>query len=214
MAPRPDRIHNTPARRPRAAGVSCALGVLLLAASANVSAQMQPPADEPAAAVSFVDDRAFLDEWQRRCFDFFWEQTDPATGMTADRAPADGSRRVHRDDLPVGSIASVGFGLTGIAIADERGWVETDAAKHRVETTLRFLLEDAQHVEGFFYHFVDMRTGQRVWDCELSSVDTALLLAGVLTVRQYYADHPTIPEMATAIYDRVNWPWMMGDGRT
>lgn len=179
-------------------------------ASAPAAAQLQNPSE----ATEFMNDRAFLDEWQQRCFKFFWEQAHPATGMTADRAPADGSVLIHAEDQPVGSIASVGFGLTGITIADERGWVETDAAQERVETTLRFLLEKAQHKEGFFYHFVDMRTGQRVWNCELSSIDTALLLAGVLTVRQYYADHESIPELATAIYDRVNWPWMMGDGRT
>jgi len=162
----------------------------------------------------FMNDRAFLDEWQRRCFRFFWEQTNPATGMTADRAPADGSRLVYASDEPVGSIASVGFGLTAICIADERGWVERDAATQRVETTLRFLLEKADHKEGFFYHFVDMTTGKRAWDCEVSSIDTALLLAGVLTARQYYSDHPAIPQLATEIYDRVNWPWMMGDGKT
>ena len=142
----------------------------------------------------FMDDRAFLDEWQRRCFKFFWEQTNPATGMTADRAPADGSQLVYAGEEPVGSIASVGFGLTALAIADERGWVDTEASQDRVVTTLRFLLDKAEHKEGFFYHFIDMTTGQRVWNCEVSSVDTALLLAGVLTVRQYYADHELIPE--------------------
>lgn len=187
-----------------AAVVAGSLGVL----TAPTAAQM---ANE---TPTFMDDRAFLDEWQRRCFDFFWEQTHPATGMTADRAPADGSKLIHASEEPVGSIAAVGFGLSSIAIAQERGWVESADAEQRVETTLRFLLEKAEHQEGFFYHFVDMGTGQRVWNCEVSSVDTALLLAGVLTVRQYYSDHPTIPQLATAIYDRVNWPWMMGDGKT
>ncbi|MEO0515508.1 MAG: glucoamylase family protein [Planctomycetota bacterium] len=191
----------------RTAGVAALAGVCAVLPT-MATAQLQN--DRP----TFMDDRAFLDEWQRRCFKFFWEQTNPATGMTADRAPADGSKLVYAGEEPAGSIASVGFGLSSIAIAEERGWVESAAAEERVETTLRFLLDKAEHKEGFFYHFIDMTTGQRIWNCEVSSVDTALLLAGVLTVRQYYADHETIPELATAIYDRVNWPWMMSDGKT
>ena len=192
------------------------IGVAAVAATAWMSLSPAATLAQSAAPSmqSFVDNRAFLDEWQRRCFDFFWEQTHPATGITADRAPADGSSIVYTQDEAIGSIAAVGFGLTSICIADERGWVEHDKATQRVETTLRFLLDKAEHKEGFFYHFVDMTTGQRAWNSELSSIDTALMLAGVLTVRQYYSDHPAIPELATAIYDRVNWPWMMGDGRT
>ena len=171
-----------------------------------------PGSETPAPAVS-AEDRAFLDRWQQRCFRFFWEQADPATGLVADRAPADGSQRVWQQDEAVGSIASVGFGLTAICIADERGWVEQDAARERVALTLRFLLNQAQHHEGFFYHFVNMKTGQRAWNSELSSIDTALLLAGVLTARQYYRG-TEVEDLATKLYDRVNWPWMMGDGRT
>lgn len=203
-------MHWNPSRILKAGAATAVLAVSWAAWSSPASAQAPAPTEAP----QFMDDRAFLDEWQRRCFKFFWDQSHPATGMTADRAPADGSRIVFTDDQPVGSIASVGFGLTAICIADERGWVEDAEAAERVATTLRFLLDKAEHKEGFFYHFVDMRTGQRVWDCELSSIDTALLLAGVLTARQYYDDHEAIPELATAIYDRVNWPWMMGDGKT
>ena len=159
------------------------------------------------------EDRQFLDEWQQRCFRFFWEQADPTTGLVADRAPADGSQRVWQQDEAIGSIASVGFGLTGICIADERGWIEKDVARQRVELTLRSLLERVEHHQGFFYHFVNMKTGERAWNSELSSIDTALLLAGALTARQYYAG-TEVETLATKLYDRVNWPWMMGDGRT
>ena len=160
-----------------------------------------------------AEDRAFLDEWQKRCFKFFWEQADPTTGLVADRAPANGQNKVWAQDEAIGSIASVGFGLTALCIADERGWGEGDEIRDRVELTLRTLLENTETHEGFFYHFVDMKTGKRAWNSELSSIDTALLLAGVLTAKQYYPGGE-IARMATELYDNVNWPWMMGDGNT
>ena len=174
----------------------------------------------PVEELTQMDDSAFLTEWQKRCFAYFWEQADPATGLVADRAPADGSRRYDRathdpdaPDAPVASIAAVGFGLTAICIADERGWIDGDAAYERVATTLRFLLNEAEHVEGFFYHFMEMHDGRRAWASELSSIDTALLMAGVLTARQYYPD-TEVASLAIQLYDRVNWPWMMNDGLT
>lgn len=218
-----------PRRLPRMAPTALALALTLGAGVAvaapddaasnasapNASAPAVSPtmADAPAPWAVSPEDRQFLDEWQQRCFRFFWEQADPTTGLVADRAPADGSQRVWQQDEAIGSIASVGFGLTGICIADERGWIEKDAAQQRVALTLRTLLERVEHHEGFFYHFVNMKTGERAWNSELSSIDTALLLAGVLTARQYYAG-TEVEELATKLYDRVNWPWMMGDGRT
>ena len=196
----PAPAHNTPAANTTAPAVS----------ASPVTPTM---ADAPAPWAVSSEERQFLDEWQQRCFRFFWEQADPTTGLVADRAPADGSQRVWQQDEAIGSIASVGFGLTGICIADERGWIEKDAAQQRVALTLRTLLERVEHHEGFFYHFVNMKTGQRAWNSELSSIDTALLLAGVLTTRQYYAG-TEVETLATKLYDRVNWPWMMGDGRT
>ena len=156
----------------------------------------------PAAELA-SDERAFLEELSRRSFLFFWEQADPATGLIADRARADGSNRPQ-----VASIAAVGFGLTGLCIAAERGWVERDAAYERVLKTLRYLWHEMPHERGFFYHFVDRSTGERVWDCELSSIDTALLLAGALTARQYFPD-TEVAELARKLYERVEWDWMM-----
>ena len=155
-----------------------------------------------------MTDEQFLDEWQKRCFQFFWEQADPQTGLIADRAPADGSRKSK-----VASIAAVGFGLTSIPIAEQRGWITHEEAYGRVLNTLRFLYYDMPTHEGFYYHFVDIHTGERVWQSELSSVDTALLLGGVLTAGQFYAGTEA-EELATKIYHRVNWPWMMNGGRT
>lgn len=153
-------------------------------------------------------DEVFLEELERRCFRFFWEQANPANGLIADRARADGS-----EPGQVCSIASVGFGLTGLCIADARGWIPRAAAYRRVLTTLRHFWEKQEHVHGFYYHFLDMKTGARVWDCELSSIDTALLMAGVLTARQYYRG-TEVERLATRLYERVDWDWMRNGGDT
>lgn len=158
-------------------------------------------------AVSPADHR-FLEEVQRRSFRFFWEQANPATGLIADRVKADGSEPGR-----VCSVASIGFGLTGICIADERGWISRREAYRRVLTTLRYLHDKLPHVRGFYYHFLDMQTGQRVWNCEVSSIDTALLLAGVLTARQYYRGSE-VERLATRLYERVDWDWMRNGGQT
>jgi hypothetical protein len=155
-----------------------------------------------------MDDEAFLEDLQRRCFNYFWEQAEPSTGLVADRAPADGSGKFSE-----ASIASTGFGLAALCIADERGWVERDKAYQRVLTTLRFIWEKMPHERGFYYHFVNNKTGERVWNCELSSIDTGLLMAGVLTARQYYKG-TEVEDLATKIYERVDWPWMRGKGQT
>ncbi len=164
-----------------------------------------PDVNEPVKAQS---DEAFLEELQRRCFLFLYEQADPDTGLVADRAPADGSEK-----FDVASVASTGYALAALCVAEERGWLTHDQAYGRVLTTLRFILEDMPHEHGFYYHFVDMKTGERAWNCELSSIDTGLLLAGVLTARQYYKG-TEVEELATKIYERVDWPWMRGPGKT
>ncbi len=159
------------------------------------------------AAVAESDAR-FLNALEQRSFRFFWEQANPATGLIPDSADAAGTNHPS-----VASIASVGFGLTGICIADERGWVSHEQAYQRARTTLRFLLDKLPQEHGFYYHFVDMQTGARQWNCELSSIDSALLLAGVLTARQYFRG-TEVEQLATRIYERVDWPWMLNGGQT
>jgi len=83
----------------------------------------------------------------------------------------------------------------------------------RVQATLSFLLNQMPNQNGFFYHFVDMNTGQRAYDSEVSSIDSAILLCGILTCRQHFQD-PQIIEMATQLYQQFNWPWMLNGGRT
>jgi len=153
-------------------------------------------------------DDQLLDEIQRASFDFFWNEAGPATGQVKDRALAAGN-----DTRTVSSIAATGFGLTALCIADRRGYKNSADIKDRVRTTLRFLANQLPQEHGFFYHFVDMNTGARVYKCELSSIDTTLLLCGVLTARQYFND-AEIQDLATTIYNRVDWAWMLNGGPT
>jgi hypothetical protein len=159
-------------------------------------------------------DEALLDDLERRTFDFFWRTTDPRTGLVPDRYPTPS----------FSSIAAVGFGLTAYAIGVERGYVTRAEARARVLATLRFF-RDAPQGEaaagvtghrGFYYHFLDMATGHRFRDTELSSVDTALLLAGVLFSREYFsgadAEETELRTIADGLLDRVDWKWMQARG--
>lgn len=156
-------------------------------------------------------DDAFLEDLSRRAFRYFWEQADPHTGLTLDRARTDGSPRKDRA-ADVASMASTGFALTALCIAYRRRWMDPEAIRGRVTLTLRHLAYEQQHYLGWFYHFVNRKTGERVWDCELSTVDTALLLAGVITAQQCFLDDPAIPGLAQEIYDRVDFLWMLDPG--
>jgi hypothetical protein len=156
-----------------------------------------------------TDPTAFLDDLQERTFDFFWETTNPANGLTPDRWP----------DPPFSSIAAVGFALTAYPVGVERGWVGRAEAAERTATTLRFLQGAPEGPapagltkhRGFFYHFLDMQTGARIGETELSTIDTALLLAGVLTAREYFdasdAVERDIRDLADSLYLAVEWDW-------
>ena len=112
------------------------------------------------------------------------------------------------------SIAATGFGLTGICIAKDHRWIGPEVARERALTALRFLAHTAPQQHGWFYHFLDPETGERAWHSEISSIDTALLLAGVLTVRQCLQDDSEIVNLANTIYARVDFPWMMDGSPT
>ncbi|NDD29295.1 MAG: hypothetical protein EB084_13615 [Proteobacteria bacterium] len=154
-------------------------------------------------------DARLLDEIERRAFRFFWEQADPRTGQVKDRARSSGT-----DTYTASSIAATGFGLTALCIAHQRGYAARDSLRERVATTLRFIAHELPHEHGFFYHFVDMRDGRRMWKCELSTIDTAILLCGVLTCRRHFAGDVEITALATQIYERVEWPWFLNGGQT
>lgn len=153
-------------------------------------------------------DEQLLDEIQRATFDFFWNEASPNTGQVKDRALATGN-----DTRRMSSIAATGFGLTSLCIADHRGYSKSSDIAERVRATLRFLANKLHNEHGFFYHFIDIETGQRWEKVELSSIDTSLLLCGVLTARQHFADQE-IKDLATKIYERVDWPWMQNGHKT
>ena len=150
-------------------------------------------------------DDHFLDDLERRAFLFVWEQSDPKTGLSKDRSKADGE-----DQRVMASVASTGFGLSALCIAAERGYTNRADIKQRVDNTLRFLWEKMPQDHGFYYHFIDMRTGEREWKCELSTIDTSLLLCGVIMAGEYFGGETK--ELARKIYERVDWTYMLRDG--
>ncbi len=165
----------------------------------------QPEQSPPPAALSPEDDQ-FLDMLERACFLFFWEQGNPETGLIKDRC------NVRVNDTGVAaSIASSGFGLTAICIAEKRGYIGHTEARLRVVRALSFLWRKLPTHRGFFFHFANINTGERVWDSEVSSVDTAILLCGVLTCRQHFSEDQDISQLAHAIFDRVDWGWLAED---
>jgi hypothetical protein len=163
---------------------------------------------EPAFSMS-RDETAFIDDLQHRTFRYFWDLCNPQTGLAPDRAPTPS----------FASIAATGFALTSYPIGAEHGWVTREQAARRVLRTLEFFRDAPQDTsasgaagyKGFYYHFVDMETGHRFRDVELSTVDTALLLAGALFCQSYF-DRPTAVEdsIRTAteqLYQAADWTW-------
>ena len=152
---------------------------------------------------------AFLDTLEQRTFNWFWEKTNPVNGLTPDRWPT----------KSFSSVAAVGFALTAYPIGIERGYVTRTAAADRVLTTLRFMYRAPQGPQatgvtghkGFFYHFLDMETGLRFEQVELSTIDTSLLLAGVLFCQSYFtgstAVEVSIRAYGDSLYNRVDWKW-------
>ena len=153
-------------------------------------------------------DQTFLDDLEHRSFQYFWDQADPTTGLIPDRARIDGTL-LDDNHRNVASTAATGFGLTAICIATEQGWLTRAQARERVRSTLVYFANKAFNEHGWFYHWIDAKTGDRRWNSEVSSIDTALLLAGVLTVRQYFNDDREIKRLATMIYERVDFGWML-----
>jgi hypothetical protein len=157
------------------------------------------------------EDENFLDDLERQGCLFFWEQGSPTSGQVLDRARND--LNGARDPRRMASIAATGFGLTALCIADHRGYLPHAQIVERVKTTLQWHLNILPEVHGFFYHFSDIETGKRVSGVELSSIDTSLLLCGILTAGAYF-DDAQIHSLAHQIYERVDWPWMLNGGKT
>lgn len=152
-------------------------------------------------ALSANDDR-LLDEISQAAFQFFWEETNPHTGLIKDRSMAN-----NPDPRMIASIAATGFGLTGLCIAAQRGWQPAEKIAQRVRDCLKYLLQ-MPHQHGFLFHFVNMNTGDREFTSEISSIDTSLLLCGVLTCGAYFEDKE-IQGLTRQFYERVDWNWML-----
>jgi hypothetical protein len=157
--------------------------------------------------ISTADD-AFLEDLSHRAFLFFWEHSDPINGLVLDRARNDGTIVPGRN-LEVASTALTGFGLTAMCIAADRQWVDPNLIRDRVRSTLRYFVRDQENVRGWYYHFVNRKNGNRVWNSEISTIDTAMLLAGVITAQEYYAGDSEIFHLATALYRRVDFEWLL-----
>ena len=156
-----------------------------------------------------------LDQLQRAAFDYFLQSVNPANGLIADTSRKNSAS----------SIAVVGFGLSAYPVAVERGWMTRTDAVERSLATLRFFHDsdqsgspEATGYMGFYYHFLDMHTGARVWRSELSMIDSALLLAGALTGARYFTEDTAseilLRKLVDVLYRRVDWPWAQGGGTT
>lgn len=181
------------------------LGVLLGCGNAGTAVVAGPTPD-------YRSD-PFLDTVETRTFRWFWDTTNPQNGLVPDRWPT----------KSFSSVAAIGFGLTADIIGVERGYVARADAVTRVRTTLDFLYHAPQSADaasvtgykGFFYHFLNMDTGYRFQTVELSTIDTSLLLAGILTCREYFTgtdpNEAAIRALADSIYTRVDWQWAVAN---
>ena len=158
---------------------------------------------------------AELEKLQHETFNYFLQEANPANGLIIDKTAA---------DWPA-SIAATGLALATYPVAVERGFMSRSAAVERTLNTLRFFWNSPQGTEtdatgyrGFYYHFLDMQTGRRAWQCELSTVDSAFLLAGALTAGIYFdantTDEHEIRTLADALYRRADWQWAQNQGAT
>lgn len=188
--------------RARRAALAC---LALLGTIGTVLAAAAPAAPVSGAAGALREPHAvlfdpFLTDLEERTFRFFWETANPKNGLIPDRYPTPS----------FASIAAVGFGLTAYPIGVERGYVSRAAAQERVLATLRFFVHETNE-HGFFYHFIDMQTGARAGNSEVSTVDTALLLGGMLFCQSYFdskdARDVQIRKLTDEIYRRVDWTW-------
>jgi hypothetical protein len=153
-------------------------------------------------------EEAFIEGVQRASFQFFWDNVNPYAGLVKDRCQANGP-----DSRSVASIAATGFGLTALCIADKRGWQQTDKIRERVRNTLRFAANRMGHEHGYFCHFINMQNGERAFNSEASSIDTAIFICGALTCRGYFND-VEIQDLAEKLYERVDWRWLLQGTKT
>jgi hypothetical protein len=191
---------------------SVVAGRTAFALPAGLAAQRVPALPTPPVRLSSADE-ALLDELERRGCLYFAEQASAVNGQVLDRARWVKSSGAL-DSRRMASIAATGFGLTALCVADRRGYQPAVQVREQVRRTLRFHCDAMPHQHGFFTHFNDIETGKQFRDSEVSSIDTALLLCGVLTARAHFHDDAEIVKLATTMYERVDWPWMLNGEKT
>ena len=185
--------------------------LIQLLATTTVGSSLPAWAFKPSRYSLTHSDEALLDDIERRGCLYFAEQASPNTGQVLDRATwlnATGALDARR----MSSIAATGFGLSALCIAHKRKYQSQSQILEQVRRTLRYHCNTLPHNHGFFSHFNDLETGAPFRGSEISSIDTSLLLCGVLTARAYFHTDAEIVHLATTIYERVDWPWMLNGG--
>jgi len=160
------------------------------------------------------EDDAFLDEISRRSVQFFWDYGDPNTGVTREHAYWNGTPYpAEKRDL--GSTGATGFGITALCIGAEHGWIPRGQARQRALNTLRYYADRAPREHGWFYHWLNVVSGERTSASggsggkgEVSVSDSTWLVAGALTAAQYFREEPEMARLAKKIYERVDYAWM------
>jgi hypothetical protein len=189
-------------------GYSVLLLIVLVFSGLVSAANGQKIKPVPVQKLSKADE-AFLEDLSRRTFQFFWDHSDLKTGLTLDRTLTDGTPKVTPEGQKMASSAATGFALSGFCIAADRKWVKKKEAVERAKIALRFYADRSPHDKGWFYHFTDQATGQRFRRSEISTIDTALLLGGVMSVKQCFKEDREIVRLADKIYDRIDFPYML-----
>lgn len=196
-------------------GVSNGQSYYYFVRAVNTNQGESPNSDTVSATPqSFLSDAEFLDYLEQTAFDYFWYESNPSNGLIRDRSAT----------YSPSSIAAVGFGLTAIGLGIDHGWITRAEGRDRTLATLRTFWEKPQGpaatgtigYKGWFYHFLEMDTGLRSGSSELSSIDTGLLLAGILYSKQYFNGSDStevgIRSLADSIFNRVDWNWMANGG--
>ncbi|MFM9872693.1 MAG: glucoamylase family protein [Fimbriimonadaceae bacterium] len=170
--------------------------------AASIFANLQTP----------LRDQALVADLSKRSVMYFWEQSDPTTGLTRDRAPIAKNDPAPRN-ATIASIAATGYALAAYPIGVDYGYLDKAKAKDRTIKTLNFVLNNLQGNKGWYFHFVDVKTGKREWNSELSSIDSGLLFAGIHMAEGYWQD-PEITKISRQIMNRVDWRWFLtNDGK-
>ena len=151
-----------------------------------------------------ISEKEILSLEKRKSFDFFWDlantnEQDNGYGLIPDRYPTNPS---------IASIASVGFGLAAYVVGADEGWITFEEGYERVDGTLDMLLR-LERIQGFYYHFLNTRTGTRAWNSEISIIDTGILLMGAIAAGEYFGGETK--EKVNEIYNTVNWGWYLNN---